>query len=43
MSKNPMARIKGLLSEVRLHDELPDQQEKLLIQEKESKRELKRL
>jgi hypothetical protein len=43
MSKNPKARIKGLLSEVGLHDELPDQQEKLLIQEKESNQELKRL
>jgi hypothetical protein len=36
MSKNPKARIKGLLSQVGLHDELLDQQEKLLIQEKES-------
>jgi hypothetical protein len=31
MSKNPKVRIKGLLSEVGLHNELLDQQEKLLI------------
>jgi hypothetical protein len=31
MSKNPKARIKGLLSEVGLCDELLHQQEKLLI------------
>jgi hypothetical protein len=43
MSKNPKARIKGLLSEVGLRDELPDQQEKLLLQEKESNQELKKL
>jgi hypothetical protein len=43
MSKNPKARIKGLLSEVGLHDELLDQQEKLLLQEKESNQELKKL
>jgi hypothetical protein len=43
MRKNPKARIKGLLSEVRLHDELLDQQEKLLIQEKESNQDLKKL
>jgi hypothetical protein len=43
MSKNHMARIKGLLSQVGLRDELLDQQEKLLIQEKENNQELKRL
>jgi hypothetical protein len=43
MSKNPKARIEGLLSEVGLCDELLDQQEKLLIQEKESNQELKKL
>jgi hypothetical protein len=43
MSKNPKARIKGLLSEMGLRDELLDQQEKLLIQEKESNQELKKL
>jgi hypothetical protein len=43
MSKNPKARIKVLLSEVGLHDELLDQQENLLIQEKESNQELKKL
>jgi hypothetical protein len=43
MSKNPKARIKGLLSEVGLRDELLDQQEKLLIQEKEINQELKKL
>jgi hypothetical protein len=31
MSKNPKERIKGLLSEVGLSDELLDQQEKFLI------------
>jgi hypothetical protein len=36
MSKNLKARIKGLLSGVEFHDELLDQQEKLLIQKKES-------
>jgi hypothetical protein len=34
MSKNPKTRIKGLLSQVGLRDELLEQQEKLLIQEK---------
>jgi hypothetical protein len=43
MSKNPKASIKVLLSEVGLHDELLDQQENLLIQEKESNQELKKL
>jgi hypothetical protein len=43
MGKNPKARIKGLLSEVGIHDELLDQQEKLLVQEKESNQELKKL
>jgi hypothetical protein len=43
MRKNPKARIKGLLSELGLHDELLDQQEKFLIQEKESNQELKKL
>jgi hypothetical protein len=43
MSKNPKERIKGLLSQVLLHDELLEQQEKLLIQEKESNQKLKRL
>jgi hypothetical protein len=43
MSKNPKARIKRLLSEVGIHDEILDQQEKLLVQEKESNQELKML
>jgi hypothetical protein len=43
MSKNPKARIKGLLSEVGICDYLLDQQEKLLVQEKESNQELKKL
>jgi hypothetical protein len=43
MSKNPKARIKGLLSEVGICDELLDQQEKLLVQEKESNQELNKL
>jgi hypothetical protein len=33
MSKNPKARIKGLLSQVGLHDELLEKQDKLLAQE----------
>jgi hypothetical protein len=36
MSKNPKARIKGLLSQVGLRGELLDEQEKMLIQDKES-------
>jgi hypothetical protein len=43
MSKNPKVRIKRLLSEVGIHDELLDQQEKLLVQEKEINLELKKL
>jgi hypothetical protein len=43
MSKNPKARIKSLLNQVGLRDELLQQQEKLLIQEKESNQELKKL
>jgi hypothetical protein len=34
MCKNPKERIKGLLKEVVIHDELHDQQEKLLVQER---------
>jgi hypothetical protein len=36
MSNNPKARIKGLLGEVGLRDELLNQQEKLLVQEKKA-------
>jgi hypothetical protein len=43
MSKNPKARIKRLLSQVGHCDELLEQQEKFLIQEKESNQELKKL
>jgi hypothetical protein len=43
LCKNPKERIKGLLKEVGIHDELLDQQEKLLVQEKESNQELKKL
>jgi hypothetical protein len=43
ISKNPKARIKGLLSEVGIRDELLDQQEKLLVQEIERNQELKKL
>jgi hypothetical protein len=43
MYKNPKERIKGLLKEVGIRDELLDQQEKLLVQEKESNQELKEL
>jgi hypothetical protein len=42
-SKNPKARIKGLLGEIGIRDELLDQQEKLFVQEKESNQELKKL
>jgi hypothetical protein len=43
MSKNSKARIKGLLGEIGIRDGLLDQQEKLLVQEKESNQELKKL
>jgi hypothetical protein len=43
MSKNPKARIKRLLSQDGDCDELLEQQEKFLIQEKESNQELKKL
>jgi hypothetical protein len=43
MCKNPKERMKGLLKEIGIRDELLDQQEKLLIQEKESNQELKKL
>jgi hypothetical protein len=42
MCKNPKERINGLLKEVGIHDELLDQQEKLLVQEKENNQELKK-
>jgi hypothetical protein len=38
MSKNPKARIKGLLSEVRIYDELLDQQEKACARERKQSR-----
>jgi hypothetical protein len=41
--KNPKQRIKGLLKEVGICDELIDQQAKLPVQEKESNQELKKL
>jgi cell shape-determining protein MreC len=43
MCKNPKERIKSLLKEVRICDELLDEQEKLLVQEKESNQDLKKL
>jgi hypothetical protein len=43
MCKNSKERMKGLLKEVGIRDELLDQQEKLLVQEKESNQELKKL
>jgi hypothetical protein len=43
MCKNHKERMKGLLKEVEIHDELLDQQEMLLVQEKESNQELKKL
>jgi hypothetical protein len=35
--------MKGLLKEIRIHDELLDKQVKLLVQERESNQELKKL
>jgi hypothetical protein len=43
MCKNPKERMKGLLKEVGIHDELLDTQEKLLVQERKSNQELKKL
>jgi hypothetical protein len=43
MCKNPKERMKGLLKEIGIHDELLDQQEKLLVQERESNQELKKV
>jgi chromosome segregation ATPase len=43
MYKNLKERIRGFLKEVGMHDEPLDQQEKLLVQEKESNQELKKL
>jgi beta-glucosidase-like glycosyl hydrolase len=43
MCKNPKKRMKRLLKEVGIPDELLDQPEKLLVKEKESNQELKKL
>jgi hypothetical protein len=43
MCKNPKERMKGLLKEIGIHNELLDQQEKLLVQERESNQELKKV
>jgi hypothetical protein len=43
MCKNPKERMKGLLKEIGFRDELLDQQEKLLVQEKSINQELKKL
>jgi sulfite reductase alpha subunit-like flavoprotein len=43
MCKNPKERIKALLKEEGIRDELIDHQEKLLVQEKESNQDLKEL
>jgi hypothetical protein len=43
MCKNPKERMKGLLKEIVICDELLNQQEKLLIQERENNKELKKL
>jgi hypothetical protein len=43
MCKNPKEKMKGLLKEVGIHDELLDTQENLLVQERESNQELKKL
>jgi hypothetical protein len=41
--KNPNAMMKGLMMQVRVRDELLEQQEELLIQERKSNEELKKL
>jgi hypothetical protein len=41
--KNPKAMIKGLMKQVRVKDELLEQQEELLVQERKSNDELKKL
>jgi hypothetical protein len=43
MCKNPKEKMKGLLKETGIRDELLDQQEKLLVQDSESNQELKKL
>jgi small-conductance mechanosensitive channel len=43
MCKNHKKRMKGLLKEIWIHDEILDQQEKLLVQEKESNQELNKM
>jgi hypothetical protein len=43
MCKNPKERMKRLLKEIGICDELLDQQEKLLVREEESNQELKKL
>jgi hypothetical protein len=41
--KNPNAMIKGLMKQVTIRDELLEGQEKLLVQERKSNNELKKL
>jgi hypothetical protein len=41
--KNPNAMIKGLMKQVRVRDELIEEQEKLLVQERKNNEELKKL
>jgi hypothetical protein len=41
--KNPKVMIKGLMKQVRVRDELLEQQEELLVQERKSNKELKKL
>jgi hypothetical protein len=43
LCKNPNAIIKGLMKQVRVRDELLEEQEKILFQERKSKEELKKL
>jgi hypothetical protein len=43
LCKNPNAMIKGLMKQVRVRDELLEQQEELLVQERKSNKELKML
>jgi hypothetical protein len=43
LCKNPNAMIKGLMKQVGVRDELLEQQEELLVQERRSNKELKKL
>jgi hypothetical protein len=43
LGKNPTAKLDGLMKQINLRDELLEQQEKLLVQERKSHSELKKL